>query len=149
MAEAFVQFGIPGVEGGAVRIPFVDDAEAMRAEIVRGLKLASYTREKFLGAFPEAEPPAAGSEHANREEPPHRGNQAAVAFCPEHNNAPCRFSAPKYNKDGDRMYHPLPREQWTKDDRGGDVKNHSLYWRQTVDANGESNEGKLIPQGKA
>src|SRR5690606_11066021 len=93
-----------------------------------------------------ATPPAEG-----HEEPPQRqansGRRTAAAYCPEHNNAPCFFSAPRYNRDGDRMYHPLPRELWTKDDRGGDVSNHSLYWRQTVDANGDTNEGKLIPQG--
>ncbi len=149
MTDAFVQFGIPGVPGGVVQVPFVDDADALRTEIVRGLKVASYTREKYLGTFPELDAPATPPEH-RREEPPARQQVAvAVAFCPEHNNAPCRFSAPKFNKDGDRLYHPLPQEQWTKDDRGGVVKNHSLYWRQTVDANGQSNEGKLIPQGKA
>lgn len=147
--QGHVEFGIPGIPGGRVRIPLLDDAEQLRAEVVRGLKVAAYVREKYLGMFPDTEPPT-NPEHASREDPPSRRQApaGAVAFCPEHNNAPCRFSVGRYNKDGDRLYHALPESDWYQHE-GKTVKNHNLYWRQTVDANGESNEGKLIPQGKA
>jgi hypothetical protein len=144
-----LEFSIPGVAGGVVRIDFLDDAEAMRAEVVRGLKTATYMREKWLGTFPEAEADHTPPEH-KREEPPQRAPAAtgAVAFCPEHNNAPCQFNIARYNKDGDRMHHPIPEADWYMHE-GRQVKNHNLYWRQTVNAAGESNDGKLIPQGRA
>jgi hypothetical protein len=142
-----IEFGIPGVQGGFVRIALLDDADAMRNEIVRGLKVATYTREKWLGTFPEVEADHTPPEH-KRDDPPQRQAPAsgAVAFCEEHGMAPMQPSAPKFNPEGDKFWHPL-NPPARRD--GKDVKSHTLYWRQTVNAAGESNDGKLIPQGRA
>ena len=140
--EPYLQFQIPDVPYSAVRFSIAGDGETVREEAVRALQAAFWFRDKFLDTFPEPEQEEQQERPQQRQQAP-RGN--AVAYCPEHDMAPCVLSAPQYNKDGDRLYHPLnPADQY-KNQRGDLVKNHNLYWRQTVDASGESNYGKLIP----
>ena len=60
--------------------------------------------------------------------------------------APMQPSARQYNPDGDKFYHALTQPVM-KD--GKQVKSHTLWWRLTVDADGNSNEGKAIPAAQA
>lgn len=78
---------------------------------------------------------------------PQRGNGGgftpqAVAYCAQHGGAPVFMSAPKYNKDGDRCYHPLDG----RDRVPGGGANHNMYWRETVDERGNPNSRETLPQ---
>lgn len=54
----YVQFGIPGVPYSAVQIPIKEDSKELAADIERAIKLAGFTRDKFVAQFGEqkAEP---------------------------------------------------------------------------------------------
>lgn len=105
-----VEFGIPGVTGGVVRIALLEDAEAMRAEVVRGLKVATYVREKWAGTFPEPEQTTENTRSDTREQvrTPAPAGSAAVVFnaanepcCPQHKT---REGFPRPMKDwGERF----------------------------------------------
>jgi hypothetical protein len=146
--SAYAQFQIPGHQYSVVRFPIqVDgpaDAVAIAKELADQLDLMFETRvQVVIGGSTTSSAPQRSAPAQPRTG---QSNQYTVAYCPEHDNAPCQLSAPKYNPDGDKLYHPLNEEDQYKLDDGRLVKNHNLYWRQSVDANGDSNYGKLIPQ---
>lgn len=147
-SDAYAQFQIPGHQYSVVRFPLSE--EWIPAAITVAKELADQLDLAFGGRVEVHVMESAGAPAPQRPAPAQGGSgqsdRFTVAFCPEHDNAPCQLSAPQYNKDGDRLYHPLAPDDQYKLDDGRLVKNHNLYWRQTVDANGESNYGKLIPQ---
>jgi len=73
-----------------------------------------------------------------------RTSAGTGVWCPDHNEE-CRKSDPKFDRDGDRWYHALDQSDWYQTSTGATAKNHTLYWRQTVDSNGESNNGQEQP----
>jgi hypothetical protein len=147
--SAYAQFQIPGHQYSVVRFPLAEEWVPIAVTVA---KVLAEQLEITFDSKPEPQPvPQTASASApTRTAPPQprtgQSNQYVVAYCPEHDNAPCQLSAPKYNPDGDKLYHPLNEEDQYKLDDGRLVKNHNLYWRQSVDANGDSNYGKLIPQ---
>jgi len=76
------------------------------------------------------------------------GYPSSGVFCESH-NAEMRKSDPKFDKDGDRWFHSLDEAQWYTTSTGATAKNHTLYWRQTVDSDGESNAGREQPSGQS
>ena len=104
---------------------------------------------QYQGGDPGPDEPFEREPVQQRQAPPRQQygqQQEAYAFCPEHNGAPMRPSAPQYNPDGDKFFHDLdPRDPNTPRKNGVPVKSHTLWWRQTVDADGYSNEGQEMP----
>jgi hypothetical protein len=96
-------------------------------------------REVFGGSPQPAQTPQNRPQQASR---PQGGGSGL--FCPEH-RVEVRKTDPKYDKDGDRYYHPLQPHEHYKLPDGRDVKNHNLYFRQLVDTQGNPPE-PLPPQ---
>ena len=154
---SYLQFQIPGYPYSAIRAPLtpedVDYAVSVAVQLQAALDKAfggdqhEETRETLEareddGRVTYDRPPQRAQQRAPMARPrPHD----APAFCPEHDMAPMRFSAPQYNPDGDKMYHQLDERDWREDARGALVKNHTMWWRQTVDADGNSNDGVAMP----
>lgn len=144
---ATITFGIPDVPYSQVRTPLSDEG------IIQAVHAAVKFRDAFLDAFPvmqAAPPPAASGEGRQGSAPPpaqrRQGNQpGAVAYCPMHNMAPVLMSVPKYqNPEGDKCYHEFP--QPVQDPQTGKwVKSHTMFWRQTVDSNGNPNGPHNLP----
>lgn len=137
--EGYAQFQIPGHQYSVIRMPlervWISTAVAVARELADALDAAFAPLEQGGGMQAE-------QRSAPAQRPSGPSSDGAIAFCPDHDNAPMKLSAPQYNKDGDKFYHPLDRP--IRRD-GKEVKSHTLYWRQTVDAHGESNEGKFLP----
>lgn len=89
-----------------------------------------------------AERQQARQEGAQRQQPVRVAGTGV--WCPEH-NVEVKPSLPKYNRDGDKFFHSLPERDWYRMDDGRTAKSHSLYWRETVNGRGESNESKEMP----
>lgn len=172
-ATISVSVGIPDVPYSSVKanLPAGSDPGTLDDIAMRVVEMAANIRAQMLGAFPFLDrdniperPPERGGEGGyergyERQAPPRQqrpqqrpqagggrpgGGQRPVAYCAEHNMAPVFLSAPKYNADGDRCYHPLDRrDQYQREGRV--VQNHNMYWRETVDENGESNRGVPLP----
>ena len=62
-----------------------------------------------------------------------KGRAGTGLFCPDHKVEVFK-TAPQYDKDGDRYYHPLPESEWTRLPDGRMAKNHNLYARQLTTA---------------
>ena len=166
-AEAIisVSVGIPDVPYSSVRasLPAGSDPGTLDDIAMRVVEMAANIRAQMIVAFPfldrdnipERVPVETRvDQQAPRQQRPQQrpqagggrpgGGQRPVAYCAEHNMAPVFLSAPKYNIDGDRCYHPLDRrDQYTREGRV--VQNHNMYWRETVDESGESNRGVPLP----
>lgn len=170
-ALGVVRFGIPGVPGGQVEIPVSSDPEVARTQIVTALRLATYVAEKYEGTFPAAERPngaipqeertdgrptgcAAPSGHTAGAPGPQGGGApagGAPAYCPEHRDGsgrPVSMAWSSKSKVGDQLFHKIPEaEYYVHPTNRSQVKNHSLYWRETCNAAGVSNENQPAPAG--
>lgn len=147
-AASYMQWGVPGVPFSAVRVPLSHDPAQGAAWIDLGLRASKYLAEHYEKTFPGADVRLGESPTPRREaqRAPQRAQGGDMGvYCPEHNNAPCQLSKPEYNKDGDKFFHALEERDQYRNQRGQTVKSHTLYWRQTVNAQGESNAGKVMP----
>lgn len=126
------------------------DAEALRLAyrtVGHWLQQDDRARERLGAPLRPAAPDPAPTPAPPQETRSAGAPRGVVAFCAEHGMAPCRLSAARFNKDGDRLFHALDEADWHEDERGAVVKNHSLWWRETVDRDGKSNEGRPVPGG--
>lgn len=96
-------------------------------------------------AAPKQEPPAYTPRNdadrapaERRQAPPARGGQRPPTarggtglYCPEHKVEVMKTAA-KYDRDGDKYYHPLPESEWYRLDDGRTVKNCNTYERLLV-----------------
>ncbi len=143
-AASYIQFGVEGVPYSAIRIPLSNDPKQGAAWIGLALRAAKYLAEQYAETF-RRPVPSGRQERSQEATQPREAPRAAGTgvWCPEH-KAECFKTKPEYDKDGDRWYHPQAGLPDLPD--GRHVKNCNLYWRQTVDADGESNQGKEMPQ---
>ena len=63
--------------------------------------------------------------------PPQRSRGGTGLYCPDH-GVEVQKSAPQYNRDGDKYFHPLPESEWYRMPDGRTGKNHIVYKRQLV-----------------
>lgn len=149
MSAGYVQFGVPDVPFSAVRVT------SSIEDIDNGLSLAQYLRDNYLAAFPSYEA-APRSEYDSPQEGalsrPEEGVGLAPppaasikVYCAEHGGVEV-FPSKFYNDAGDKFSHMLrPGDQYTDLKTHKRVTYHNLYWRETVDVNGRSNESQLMP----
>lgn len=136
--QPYAQFQIPGHPYSVVRFPLTQDWVAIAVE------MAVQIADELERAFPEPDAPVQEEQRPRfRPAPAQQPRQQAVAYCPDHDMAPMQPSAARYNPEGDKFYHALAKPVRGQD--GREVKNHTLWWRLTVDAEGNSNDGKVIP----
>lgn len=139
-AAPYIQFSMPSVPYSAIRIPLSNDPKQSAAWIDLAMRAGKYMAKQYAEAFPQA---AATTQPQATARVPQRAQATGTGvYCPEH-HVECRKTDAKYDKDGDRWYHPQDGIPDLPD--GRHVKNHNLYWRETVDKDGETNQGKVMP----
>lgn len=137
-----VVFGIPGVPFSSVRVDIdSEDSETTAKAIDRAVGVAFYVQKKYLERFPEAkeQPRQTTGRPQGRPQRPAPARRGTGYYCPDHDVEVFKTD-PKYDKDGDRYYHPLPEDEWYQMADGRTAKNHNLYYRQLVD-----DEGNPLP----
>lgn len=68
--DGHISIVVPDARGTALVIPVQDTPEKTREAIVRAMQLASFTREKYLGTFPDLEPAPTAPDREERKAPP-------------------------------------------------------------------------------
>lgn len=163
-SPATIEFGVPDVPYSKVTVhvneyPSIDEAVESAVYIAASLRQAMLAEWQHLDPDavkpePQQRPRPSGEAYARpqqarpqqaRGSAPQRGGGgrggAPIAYCPEHDDAPVFLSPPQYNRDGDKCFHYLDPD----DKRAG---SHSIYWRLTVDEDGNSNADVPIPSGR-
>ena len=135
----YMQFALPGHPYSVMRFSWGADIEWYVAESV---KLRNALDEAFApedDTAVDTRPAQQQRQQPQQRRAPSQGQSAGTGvYCPDH-NIECYKTKPEYDKDGDRYYHPLSEDEQYYLNDGRLAKNHSLYLRQTVTVDGESN----------